>query len=77
MYKLYVKDDLLIQPCSSVFDFQKSYQKDRILMHPKPLERAVITFCKPQALSSNHTMSTFVKQPLGYVCVLIKNMVLE
>lgn len=46
-------------------------------MHPKPLERAVITFCKPQALSSNHTMSTFVKQPLGYVCVLIKNMVLE
>ena len=46
-------------------------------MHAKLLERAFITFCKPQALSNNHTMTTFVKQPLGYVGVLIKNVILE
>ena len=36
-----------------------------------------ITFCKPQALSGNRTMSTLIEQPLRYIGVLVQYVVLK
>ena len=59
------------------FPFQMNRLINMYVLNFCKQKKQSITFCKPQALSGNRTMSTLIEQPLRYIGVLVQYVVLK